>query len=126
MNLTKELRQFGITVGGIFSIIGLWPLLHQQNLSLWALIPGALLLASALIYPRILYWPNRSWQATGHALGWVNSRIILGIIFYGIFTPLGRVMTLFGYDPLKLGFDKKCQTYKIAAEKKVQHMERQF
>ena len=37
----------------------------------------------------------------GHALGWINSRIILGLVFIIVVQPIAFIMNLFGYDPLR-------------------------
>ena len=40
-------------------------------------------------------------MALGHALGWINSRIILGLVFILVVQPIAFTMKLFGYDPLR-------------------------
>ena len=37
----------------------------------------------------------------GNILGLINSRLILGIIFFIVLVPISIVMRIFGYDPLK-------------------------
>ena len=54
-----------------------------------------------LIAPRILYYPYKIWMALGHVLGWVNSHIILGLVFILILQPIAYIMRLTGYDPLR-------------------------
>ena len=49
----------------------------------------------------------------GLVLGWVNSRIILGIIFYGLVLPMGALMRLFKTDPMQRQFQKKLDSYRI-------------
>ena len=51
--------------------------------------------------PRLLYYPYQVWVALGEALGWINSRIILGLVFLIILQPIAFVMRLIGYDPLR-------------------------
>ena len=41
------------------------------------------------------------WMKLAAMLGYVNSRVLLGLIFYGVFTPYGFVSRLFGRDPLR-------------------------
>jgi hypothetical protein len=43
----------------------------------------------------------RRWMQLAMALGWVNTRIILGLMYYGVFTPLGFFRRLAGRDPLR-------------------------
>jgi len=54
-----------------------------------------------------LDWPlltplNKAWFLLGHALGKVVNPIILGIIFFGLLTPIALIARLFGRDELKL------------------------
>ena len=41
-------------------------------------------------------------MALGHALGWINSRLILGLVYIIVLQPIAYTMRLFRYDPLKL------------------------
>ena len=36
----------------------------------------------------------------GNALGWINSRIILGFIFVLVVQPIALIMNISGYDPV--------------------------
>ena len=38
----------------------------------------------------------------GDILGWINSRIILTIIYILVLIPISLIMRLFDYDPLKI------------------------
>ena len=40
-------------------------------------------------------------MAIGLALGWINSRIILGLIFLLVLQPISLIMKIVGYDPLR-------------------------
>ena len=40
-------------------------------------------------------------MALGHALGWINSHIILGLVYVLVLQPIAYIMRLFNYDPLK-------------------------
>ncbi|NCY22357.1 hypothetical protein EBX31_10440 [bacterium] len=35
-------------------------------------------------------------------IGWVVSHVLLGVIFYGLVTPIGLILRLTGHDPLQL------------------------
>jgi hypothetical protein len=124
----KQLRSFGVIVGGIFAIIGLWPALWRgEDVRLWAIVLAGLLLLPAAVYPQSLRWPYRGWMTLGQALGWVNTRIILGVIFYGLFTPMGVIMRWAGRDPLHLKPDPQAETYRINRQPRPSsHMRRQF
>ena len=55
-----------------------------------------------LINPFLLIYPYKFWMWLGHVLGWVNSKLILGLVFLIMVIPLALIMKLIGYDPLKL------------------------
>lgn len=44
------------------------------------------------------------WMKFAHALGWVNTRIILSIVYFLIFTPLSIIFRLIGKDPMERRF----------------------
>ena len=88
-----DLRRFGLTVGGVFLALGVasrWRGHEVAPLVLWSV--GVLLVAPALIAPRVLAPVQRVWMRAAALLGEVNSRVILTILFYGVFAPIGFVM----------------------------------
>ena len=125
---TKQLRQFGLIVGGIFALIGIWPaLLHGRPLRTWALVLAAALVLPALVAPRRLRPVHRIWMTAGELLGWVNTRILLGLLFYGVVTPLGVLMRRLGRDPMQRAFDARAETYRVPKPVRPgSHMARQF
>jgi hypothetical protein len=70
----------------------------------------------ALVKPALLAGLNRLWMKLGVLLGKVVSPIALGILFYGVFTPLGAVIRITGKDPLRLKFDPDAKSYWIPRE----------
>ena len=124
----KQLRHFGLIVGGIFAVIGLWPVLFRaQALRLWALALAVALVVPALVLPRSLTYVHRGWMAAGEALGWINTRIILSVIFYALVTPMGILMRRFGRDPMQRRFEPDATTYRVPkSSRTAAHMTRQF
>lgn len=124
----KTLRQFGLMVGGIFLFIGLWPFVwRQEAVRIWVVVPGALLAAAGLIIPALLKHVYQGWMWVGHVMGWVNTRIILGILFYGVVTPMGLAMKLTGRDPMRRAFEPDAQTYRVMCRPRpVSHMKNMF
>jgi hypothetical protein len=110
----KELRHFGFMVGGAFLLIGLWPMfLHKELPRFWALAIAALLILGGGVLPRALTPLQRGWMVIGNALGWLNTRIILGLVFYGMITPMGFAMRLLGKDPLRLRSPGVVGSYRV-------------
>jgi len=124
----KQLRHFGLMVGGIFAAIGLWPVLFRaQGPRLWALALAVALVVPALVLPRSLTYVHRGWMAAGEALGWINTRIILSVIFYALVTPMGILMRRFGGDPMHRRFEPDATTYRVPkSSRTAAHMTRQF
>ena len=128
MSETKPLRSFGLLVGGIFALIGVWPAVWRgQPLRLWSLMVGGLLLGLALAWPRSLTQIYRLWMAVGEVLGWINTRLILGAIFYLLFTPMGWYMRLRGKDPMRRTLAPEAESYRVVRQPRpASHMWHQF
>ena len=124
----KQLRTFGLMVGAAFGILGAWPtLVRGETPRLWALGIAGLLIITALLMPQSLRPVHRVWMAGGHVLGRVNTAIILTVVFYGLFTPMGLVMRLLGKDPMHRRFEPNDDTYRVVRRPRPSsHMNRQF
>ena len=99
----KQLREFGILIGFGFPLLIGWliPAITGhvfRSWTIWVGVPGLII---GLKLPLLLYYPYKVWMAIGHALGWINSHVILGLVFIIILQPLAYIMRLTGYDPLK-------------------------
>ena len=99
----KQLREFGLLIGFGFPLLIGWflPLLTGHGFRSWTLWVGAPAFIFGLSSPRLLFYPYKSWIALGNALGWFNSKIILGLVFILVLQPIAFVMRLIGYDPLR-------------------------
>jgi hypothetical protein len=124
----KQLRSFGLLVGGIFAMIGLWPAVWRgEALRLWALGLAGLLITPAVAFPRSLRLPYRVWMVLGGGLGWINTRILLGIVFYGLFAPMGLLLRLKGKDSMRRRWEPDVDTYRLVRQPRPgSHMTRQF
>ena len=67
--------------------------------TLWIAIPFLII---GILKPRLLFYPYKGWMALGLALGWINSRIILGLVFLLVLQPIALIMKFVGHDPLKI------------------------
>jgi hypothetical protein len=110
---SRQLRQFGLLVGGGFAVLGVLPWVLRRGGPRPILLGlAAVLIILALLWPEGLRWPHRGWMALGHALGWINTRILLGVVFFLVVTPMGAVARLFWRDPMRRGFDPKAPSYR--------------
>ena len=123
----KDLKSFAWIVGGIFGLIGFLPLIKGHRVRIWAEALCGILIGLALIYPLALAPIYKIWMALGEALGWINSRIILGFFFYGVLTPIGILMRLLQKTPISSDFQYDGVTYrKKCNARPTDHLERQF
>ena len=60
---------------------------------------------------------NKLWMRLGHLLGMIVSPIILGLVFFGLFTPIAFAMKLTGRDELNIKFMKKTSHWILRDEK---------
>jgi len=127
-NTNKQLRSFGLTVGGIFAVIGIWPtVVRYEDPRWWALALAACLLVPALLFPKSLVWVHKGWMALGHVLGQINTRIILGLVFYVVVTPTGFVRRLLGKDPMGRQIRPDVDSYRtIKKPRPASHLMRQY
>src|SRR5260370_39390595 len=96
----RELRKFGIVTGAIFGLLFgfLLPWLRNHDSPLWAWVLWVILSAPALLRPRLLRFPHAGWVRLGAMLGWINSRIIVAVIFYLVVVPMGFIARVLGRD----------------------------
>ncbi len=123
-----QLRSFGLIVGGAFLLIGLWPAVKRgADICTWAVVVAALLVAPALIVPTALRPVYTVWMAVGEVLGRINTKIILGLAFYIVVTPIGLVLRLLGHDPMRRRFEPKAASYRVPKEPRpVSHLKMPF
>ena len=124
----QQLRSFGFIVGGIFAAIALWPLvIRGDGPRWWAVAAAILLIVPALVYPTSLAWVYRGWMALGLVLGWINTRIILGFIFYFIVTPIGLFRRWLGKDPMGRRLRPDLDSYRVTRKpSSASHLKRQY
>ena len=96
---------------GVFAVIGLFRLIYGGAIRPWALIIALAFLVVALAAPRLLGPLNRIWFRFGLLLHRVINPLILGLIFFLIFTPLGAITRWAGGKLLTLGYDSSAKSY---------------
>ena len=99
----KQLRQFGFLLGFGFPIFIGWllPAITGHLFRSWSLWIGCPALVLGILKPSLLLYPYKGWMKLGLALGWINSKLILGLVYLIILQPIAIFMNIFGYDPLK-------------------------
>lgn len=129
-NELKDLKQFGSVLAGILLVFGVINFLKGRTgwypwfFSLSIVTISLVFLAPKYIKPVFVIFTK-----IGHAIGWVNTRIILMLIYFILITPIALIMRMLGKDPLNIKIDKNETSYwtkhanvKAAKEK----LEKQF
>src|SRR5215470_10955922 len=106
-------RAFGLVVAAVFLLIALAPLRHGYAPHWWAFAVASVFILGALLKPVLLATLNRQWTKLGVLLGKVMSPIALGILFYGVLTPVAIIIRLTAKDPLRLKLDPAAGSYWI-------------
>jgi len=106
-------RTFGIVFAIFFALVAVLPLVRHHAARIWALPLAALFLLAALAAPKVLTPLNRAWTALGTLLHAVVNPLVLGILFYAVFTPFGWALRRMGKDFLRLRPAPGAQTYWI-------------
>ena len=95
-------REFGLIVGGIFTLLSAWWLYRGKFVGVARLtLPiGIALVLLGLTFPRSLVFPNKAWMALAEGIGFVSTRIILAFVYFLVLTPIGLMKRAMGWDPL--------------------------
>jgi hypothetical protein len=126
----RDLRKFGLTVGGVFCLLGLLFFLRHKWWYPWMLWPGLPLLLLGIVLPRSLKWIYVCWMTLAMLMGAVVSTVLLVVLFYLVVTPIGFIARLAGKDFLSQKLDSNAASYWIVRDisrPKAQHEhEQQF
>lgn len=114
----KQIRKFGLGLAVILTVFATLNLYKENHTTaLILIVVGVFTAAFALLCPTILKPVYIVFMKVSHVLGWINTRILLGIIFYFAITPVGIIMKIFGKDLLHRKIEPDRQSYWISTEK---------
>lgn len=107
----SELRKFGLTIG-IFLLVIAGFLYWKQRPSFpyFAYVGGGFAL-TGLVVPILLKPIYKAWMSFAVVMGFIMTRVILTIIYFGMFTPIALVAKLLGKDLLDERLNKRATTY---------------
>lgn len=111
---TRELRRFALVTGGLFAVIFgvLLPWLWGLAWPRWPWALCAVLVVWGLAHPASLKPVHAGWMKVAEAIGRVNNRLVLGLVFFALITPIGWIRRQFGGDPMARRFDASADTYR--------------
>lgn len=93
---------FGIVCSVFFFAVSLLPLLKGDRIRLWTIFIGIIFLLLSFLLPAALTPLRKAWIRIGFLLQKITEPLILGIVFYGFFAPIGVIMRWVGKDPLNM------------------------
>jgi len=98
----RTLTSFALIVGGAVLVIAAVQWRRGAPQWVWVTLMAitATLLLAAAVAPSLLRPVYRGWMRLGEVLAWVNTRILLTLIFFLVVTPIGLLMRLFGRSPI--------------------------
>ena len=110
-----ELRKFGISTGAIVAVLfGLViPWIWDLNYPHWPWVILLVLGGLGLIVPNSLRIVHRLWMRFALLISKVTTPIILGVVFFLLFVPIGLIIRVFGRDPLARRLDENADTYRV-------------
>ena len=101
-------KKFGFFFTGIFFLVACYCWFYVSDNTTFAFLAiSAGMLLITLFNADFLLPINKLWMGLGLLLGKIISPIVLGIIFFLLFTPFAIIMRLFKRDELRLRFVKK-------------------
>ena len=118
-------KSFGLWFFLIFLLIGIYPLIDNAEIRVWALIVSFLFFGLGISNSKILSSLNRSWFKFGIILSKIMSPLIMGLIFFCIVMPIGIIMRLLNYDLLRLRLNDKI-TYWVKKDEIKNNMKKQY
>jgi hypothetical protein len=104
-------RNFGLVFAAAFLVFGLWPLRHSRPMRLWCLLVSGAFLLITMVRPALLHTLNRIWTRCGMLMGKVVNPVVIGLLFYCVFTPIAIVLRWLGKDLLNLARNSAAPTY---------------
>lgn len=112
----RDVRNFGVTIGIVLVLLAAFFLWKERTSALYFASAGALFAALTWLLPGLMRPLYRAWMAFAVVMGFVMTRVILTIIYYGMFTPIALIMKLLRKDLLHERIDKRAETHWVKRE----------
>jgi hypothetical protein len=115
----RELRFFALGLAALLVIAFWWwiPWLRERPQPLWPLLVAWVLVMMAWAYPPSVYPVYRLLLPVSRLLGWINTWLLLGTVFFAILLPLGWLLRRSGKLQYVTGFDRTKASYRVPVSK---------
>jgi hypothetical protein len=122
----RQLKGFGLVCLGVFAALGAWVRLADTipwielgtdtargvAIGFWLVAVACAVLAVAA--PTVLRPLYLLLTVIGIPIGFVIAHLVMALVFFGVFTPIGLVFRIIGRDALERRFDRRASTYWVA------------
>ena len=125
----KSIRDFGLLIGCILLVIAGYLFYKSKDVNTPLISLGFSFIASGFILPPILKPVYLLWMYFAIILGFIMTRVILGLVFYFIVSPIGIIGKIFGKEFLELKKNSVNNSYWNFKDKDINdqsEFERQF
>lgn len=127
----RQLNQFGFVWLGFVSLFGLiaWFKLGSPGLAKGLWVAAVAVPVIGWVVPAFMRLVFVGMSYLAWPIGFVVSHLVLAAVFYLVLTPIGLIMRIVGYDPMRRGFDREAASYWVerpAAAAKPRRYFRQF
>jgi hypothetical protein len=95
-------RKFGFFFSFVFTLAATYFYMASITWGYVFVVLALIFLLTTLIKSEALLPLNKLWMSFGILLGMIVSPIVLGVVFFGVFTPIAILMRLSGRDELRL------------------------
>lgn len=112
------LRKFGVALAVFLAIIGGISYWKGGTLYPYLFPAAAIFLVIGLVIPQVLKFIYLPWMVLAALIGWVMTRVILTVLYYGVLTPTGLLLKLMGKDLLNEKIEPAAESYWIRREKR--------
>jgi len=106
-------RSFGLTFTVVFALLGGWMAYKSSPHFYVPLVASGLFLVATLAFPGALHPLNVAWMRLAVVLNRIVSPVVMGVIYFGVLTPVATFMRLRGRDILHRRFDAGRASYWI-------------
>jgi hypothetical protein len=107
----KVFRKFGITIGTVLVLLGIILSIKAGNYLLFLSLAGLVLMLASLMFPKLLRPLYIIWMSIAAVLGFIMSRIILSLVFYLVFAPVGIILRILKKDLLDRKIEPDKESY---------------
>ncbi|MDG1121813.1 MAG: SxtJ family membrane protein [Glaciecola sp.] len=116
---TRGLRDFAwqFSIMLIVVFMGLLPWLFSGVIPIWPLLVAGYLMVSAVIYPKAIYPVYVVWMVIASILGFINTQILLALVYFLVFAPVGCILRLTKGLQYQHKRSKKLNSYYIKRDK---------